>query len=113
MSEEKHAKPKDQTKPEIIFRVSFGVMDDPYEFIMTKDGKYSFVSSESLKDDKTDYEILYPDSRYHLVKVNRKYYKQAMKAKESILDETGEKDWPTYDFGKVAGRQPELYRNNY
>lgn len=110
MSEEKHTKPKGQTKPEIIFRISFGCMDDPYEFIVMKDGKYGFVSSEKLKDDKTDYEVIYPDSRYHLVKVNRKYYKQALRAKQSILDETGEKDWPTYDFGKVAGRQPELYR---
>lgn len=96
--------------PEIIFRVSFECMDDPYEFIVTKDGEYGFVSSEKLKDDKTDYEIIYPDGRYHLVKVNRKYYKQALKAKQSILDKTGEKDWPTYDFGKVAGRQIELCR---
>ena len=110
MSEEKHTKPKGQTKPEIIFRISFGCMDDPYEFIVMKDGKYGFVSSEKLKDDKTDYEVIYPDSRYRLVKVNWKYYKQALRAKQSILDEAGEKDWPTYDFGKVAGRQPELYR---
>lgn len=110
MSEEKHTKPKGQTKPEIIFRISFGCMDDPYEFIVMKDGKYGFVSSEKLKDNKTDYEVIYPDSRYHLVKVNWKYYKQALRAKQSILDEAGEKDWPTYDFGKVAGRQPELYR---
>ena len=103
------SKTGDKDDKEIIFRVSFGCMDDPDEFIVTKDGKYSFVSSKSLKDDKTTYEVIYPDSRYHLVKVNQKYHKQALKAKESMLEE-GEKDWPIYDFGKVAGRQPELYR---
>ena len=104
------SKTGDKDDKEIIFRVSFGCMDDPDEFIVTKDGKYSFVSSKNLKDDKTAYEVIYPDYRYHLVKVNQKYHKQALQAKENILNETGEKDWPTYDFGKVAGRQPELYR---
>lgn len=108
-AEGQHSKITDKADQEIIFRVSFGVMDDPYEFIVTKDCKYGFVSSEKLEDDKTDYEVIYPDNRYHLVKVNQKYYKQALEAKKSIL-EKGKKDWPTYDFGKVAGRQPELYR---
>lgn len=94
---------------EIVFRVSFDCIDDSDEFIVTKDGKYSFVKAKSLKNDKTKYKVIYPDYRYHLVRINQKYYQQALEAKKSIL-EKGEKDWPMYDFGRVAGRQIELYK---
>ncbi len=94
---------------EIVFRVSFGSIDDSDDFIVTKDGKYYFYCAKSLKNDKTKYKIIYPDYRYHLVRINQKYYKQALKAKKSIL-EKDEKDWPIYDFGRVAGRQIELYK---
>lgn len=94
---------------EIVFRVSFDNIDDSDDFIVTKDGKYYFTRAKSLKNDKTEYKVIYPDYRYHLVRINQKYYKQALKAKKSIL-EKGEKDWPIYDFGRVAGRQIELYK---
>lgn len=94
---------------EIVFRVSFDNIDDSDDFIVTKDGKYHFIRTKSLKDDKTKYEVIYPDYRYHLVRINQEYYKQAIEAKKSIL-EKGEKDWPIYDFGRVAGRQIELYK---
>ena len=38
---------------EIVFRVSFDNIDDSDDFIVTKDGKYHFVRTKSLKNDKT------------------------------------------------------------
>ena len=42
---------------EIVFRVSFDNIDDSDDFIVTKDGKYHFVRTKSLKNDKTKCEI--------------------------------------------------------
>ena len=44
---------------EIVFRVSFDNIDDSDDFIVTKDGKYHFVRTKSLKNDKTKYKVIY------------------------------------------------------